>query len=389
MVPVARSLHKHGVPVDVANFAISPPLTSRAIRDFRRVPRPDLDRAGFVEHLRQFIHEGGHDMLIPTDDQALTAMMEHYDDFKTMLHIACPLPHITRLILNKALTMDVAQKYGVRIPQTHVISNSAQLSELVGNFLFPWILKPAEKETREEEVKSYSFAAADEVAKKFPAARDFAPPMLLQEYCAGVGVGIEMLMHDGNCLAAFQHRRLKELPYTGGVSVTAIAEHPEPTLVESSLALLRALQWEGVAMVEFKVNPANGEAVLMEVNGRYWGTISLPIAAGIDFPWYHWQVVHGEQPTIPDTYKAGIKWRWTVGCLLRAHSLLAKSRNSVPARKELWRTVLDIPKDFSPRVFDATSRFSDPLPSIMEFFDAVNYVVKSKFGALRSQRARN
>ena len=52
-------------------------------------------------------------------------------------------------------------------------------------------------------------------------------------------------------------------------------------------------------MVEFKVNPNDGSAVLMEVNGRYWGTISLPIFAGMDFPWYHWQVAHGERPEIP------------------------------------------------------------------------------------------
>ena len=32
-------------------------------------------------------------------------------------------------------------------------------------------------------------------------------------------------------------------------------------------------------MVEFKINPADGSAVLMEVNGRYWGSIGLPIAA--------------------------------------------------------------------------------------------------------------
>ena len=64
----------------------------------------------------------------------------------------------------------------------------------------------------------------------FPTAREFTPPMLLQEYCAGAGVGVEMLMHEGNCLGVFQHRRLKELPYTGGVSVTAIAEQPDPGL---------------------------------------------------------------------------------------------------------------------------------------------------------------
>ena len=241
--------------MDVADFALGPRIPSRAIRGFRRIPRPDLARTEFLEQLSRFIRDGGHDMLIPTDDQTLAAMTEHYDDFKDRLHIACPPPEITRLVLNKASTLEIAQKCGIRVPNTIVVSNSAQLSGLTRSFPFPWILKPAEKETRMEETKSFTLATADEVALKFPTAQEFTPPMLLQEYCAGVGVGIEMLMHDGNCLTVFQHRRLKELPYTGGVSVTAVAEHPDPVLVESSLALLRALRWEGIAMVEFKVIP--------------------------------------------------------------------------------------------------------------------------------------
>lgn len=371
VLPIARSLRKRGVPVDVADFAWQYRIPSRAIREFRRIRRPDLGRAEFLEQLSRFIRDGGHDMVIPTDDQTLMALTEHYDDFKEMVHLACPPPAITRLVLNKASTLEVAQKCGIRVPQTHIVSNSAQLFDLAGSFPFPWVLKPAEKEIRLEETKSFTLATADEVARTFPAARDFTPPMLLQEYCAGAGVGIEVLMHEGKCLTVFQHRRLKEFPYTGGVSVTAVAESPDPALVESSLALLRALQWDGVAMVEFKVNPDTGDAVLMEINGRYWGTLSLPVSAGIDFPWYQWQLVHGEQPQIPSTYAAGTKWRWTVGYQIRLYSLLAAARDSVVARKELFNSVWHIPQDFAPWISDSTMTLMDPVPSAMLFLRAM------------------
>ena len=206
--------------------------------------------------------------------------------------------------------------------------------------------------------------------------------MLLQEYCSGVGIGVEMLMHEGTCLAVFQHRRLKELPYTGGVSVTAIAEHPDPALVEFSLALLRALQWEGVAMVEFKVNAEAGSAVLMEVNGRYWGTVSLPISVGIDFPLYDWQVAHGEQFDIPRTYAAGIKWRFTVGYLERLYGLLAAARHSAAAREALHDSLLNLPEDFGPQVFDSTLTLMDPMPAAALFLQAMKYFVFQGIGAL-------
>ena len=382
VVPIARSLHEIGVPVDVVDFALAPRVSSRAIREFRRVARPDLDRAQFVEQLRQFVQQGGHDMVIPSDDQTLSALTDHYDDLKDLLYIGCPPPETANLVLNKISTLEVAQQCGIRTPNTKLISNSAQLFESVGSLPFPWMLKPAQKETRLEETKSRTLATADHVTANFPTGKTFTPPMLLQEYCPGAGVGVEILMHKGECWAVFQHRRLKEFPYTGGFSVTAVAERPDPMLVEKSSALLRALRWEGPAMVEFKVNTPDGDAVLMEVNGRYWGTISLPIFAGINFPLYHWQLIHGEIPAIPEEYAVGTKWRWTTGHLYRLHSLLVAARHSSRARKALILSLLQLPATFSPSITDSLFSLSDPTPAIFELLHGLRYLSAYDLGAL-------
>jgi predicted ATP-grasp superfamily ATP-dependent carboligase len=376
VLPIARSLHRHGIPVDVADCVDAPRIASRSrsVRKFVRIPYPPYGIDAFVTKLRHFVVQYGHDMLIPADDTALAATIERYDDFKDLVQIACPPPGITRLVLNKAATLEIALRCGIRVPRTVIVSNSGQLFEHIDSFPFPWVLKPMEKESRLQKVNSHLLATASDVTLKFSTPSKFAPPMLLQEYCEGVGVGVEMLMHRGKCLAVFQHRRLKELPYTGGVSVTAVAEHPNPALVESSLALLRALQWEGIAMVEFKVD-RDGSAVLMEVNGRYWGTLSLPVSAGIDFPLYHWQLLHGEEPKIPQTYSAGTRWRWTVGCLDRIHRLFAEAKYSPGTRKVLDHELLRLSEDFSPRVHDATFKISDPLPSMAALFHAVRYFI--------------
>jgi len=226
---------------------------------------------------------------------------------------------------------------------------------------------------------------ADDVVARFLRAREFAPPMLLQEYCAGAGVGIEMLLHHGECLAAFQHRRIKEFPYTGGISVTAIAEAVNQKLLDSSLALLRALRWEGVAMVEYKVNP-DGRAVFMEVNGRYWGTISLPIAAGIDFPLYQWQLLHGERPEIPKSYSIGTKWRFTMGYLTRLYSLLGQGRHSAYARQLLRQNLGEMLGDFSLSVSDATFKLSDPMPSVVAFLTHMRYFASNTVKAVLPPR---
>jgi predicted ATP-grasp superfamily ATP-dependent carboligase len=89
-------------------------------------------------------------------------------------------------------------------------------------------------------------------------------------------------MHEGRPLAAFQHRRLREVPITGGASSLRESVPLDAGLLRQSVRLLEALEWTGVAMVEFKVG--RGGPRLMEINGRIWGSLPLAVRAGMDFP---------------------------------------------------------------------------------------------------------
>jgi predicted ATP-grasp superfamily ATP-dependent carboligase len=391
---IARSLHGHGVPVDVLDLSFDPRIHSRAIREFIRLPYPEpfpgLPPAEFIGRLRDFIKRQGHDMLIPTSDQALACVGRYYNDLADLLYIACPPPEILRLILNKACTLEIAQGCGIQVPKTFAISNKAQVQELIDIVGLPAVLKPAGKTALREEFKSYLLTHADEVPDMFPRPSDSVPSVMLQEFCLGVGVGVEVLMHKGEGLAVFQHRRLKEFPYTGGFAVTAIAEELDPALVQSSFALLRALRWEGIAMVEFRVNPQNGRAVLMEVNGRYWGSISLPIFAGMDFPLYQWQVVHGEVPSVPATYSVGTRWRWTNGYMGRIHWLAIAATRSGDARRTLFRDMKGLPADFAPSVCDSLFEASDPMPAAFEIMgfakSLLSHDLRELFKRVRGRR---
>jgi len=320
-------------------------------------------------------------MIVPADDQSLVALCDNYDDLSQFVHLACPTPEVTRRVLDKSCTLQIARGCGIRVPKTLLISSSKQLFELTSDLPFPWILKPAKKEIREEEMKSVRIASADEMRKRLLSNLEFNPPMLLQEHCPGVGVGVEVLMHEGEAVAVFQHRRLKEYPFTGGFSVSAISERPDPSLVEQSLLLLRTVGWEGPAMVEFKVESQTREAVLMEINGRYWGTISLPIMAGLDFPWYYWQILHGEKTEIPAQYAVNARWRWTAGHLHRFHGLIIAARNNKTARTALLRSSA---RDMFAQQ-DALFTVNDPMPAIFDIFQTLAYLAAYDLRSLRER----
>ena len=108
-------------------------------------------------------------------------------------------------------------------------------------------------------------------------------------------------------------------------------------LADHAIALLRELEWEGPAMVEFRYDSNSGSPVLMEVNGRYWGSLPLSCQAGIDFPFYSWQLVHDQKPSPPASYKSGLRMRWLAGDIFRLSGVARQWKSGSVGLRFLFR----------------------------------------------------
>lgn len=366
-VTIARSLQRASVPVEVVSVLHDEPaLHSNAIRAFHRLPAEDPE---LIDSLCALVEEKKFDILIPTSDSALALVSKHYDRLRTLVNPGCPPPEVIDRVLNKSLTLDIAQRCGIKVPACFTISKLTDLEALAGQLPFPVVVKPAQRRSLSFKV-AYCNNAGELVA--FLSANQYGP-LLVQEFCPGSGVGVEMLMHQGIALATFQHRRLKEAPASGGVAVTAVAEAVQPELGQAAFDLLRAIEWEGPAMVEFRYERETGRIALMEINGRFWGTSSLPVLAGLDFPLYAWQLAHGIVPNIPETYRVGTRWRWTAGYAARLHGVWAHP--TPQAGTSRWRALAEIPGDFSLAVRDAVWSWTDLRPALAELAGTMRELV--------------
>jgi predicted ATP-grasp superfamily ATP-dependent carboligase len=139
------------------------------------------------------------------------------------------------------------------------------------------------------------------------------PRPLIQAQVVGRGVGVNTVWQDGKPLAWFSHRRLRELDPRGGRSTAAESIACDERMVESARRMLDALAWHGVAMVEFKWDEATDTFALLEINGRFWGSLPLALAAGVDFPYYLYQIAVGDTPEPPPSYPLGVVARDPVG----------------------------------------------------------------------------
>jgi protein-tyrosine-phosphatase/predicted ATP-grasp superfamily ATP-dependent carboligase len=376
VVAVARSLHRQGIPVTFAHVDGGGMPASRAFHNSVRLPSYRVAPEEFIDSLCAVIESQGHDMLIPCSDPGLAAALEHYDRLSSLLHIGCPPPEIVRSVLDKGRTIQAAEACGILTPGNCALPDLLTLESQRNRLQFPIIAKPLNKEDESKHAfKMRYFATYEDLRDAFLLDPGFGVQNLLQEFCPGDGVGIEILFHQNQPLTMFQHRRLKEFPVSGGGSVTSVSEPLDPSLAEQAVALLRELKWEGVAMVEFKRDRAQGRSVLMEVNGRYWGSLPLAIGAGIDFPFYEWQLAHGQQPVIPSSYPAGLRFRWLGGDIRRLGSLFNQPRGDGFPLPSKTGESLRFLKDFGGPVCPAIWSWTDPMPALEDWKGALRNAV--------------
>src|SRR5439155_2761023 len=104
-------------------------------------------------------------------------------------------------------------------------------------------------------------------------------PAVAEDHFSGEGLGVSLLASEGKVLVAFQHRREHE-PLLGGGSTYRSSVPLDRRLLDACSRLVADLRYTGVAMVEFKVDSESGRWVLIEMNGRFWGSLPLALAAG-------------------------------------------------------------------------------------------------------------
>ena len=195
--------------------------------------------------------------------------------------------------------------------------------------------------------------------------------MHLQRKVEGPGIGVFLLPGPDDLLLRFAHRRLREKPPSGGVSVYCESTELEPGLLGTSTALLERLGWTGVAMVEYKIEAATGTPYLMEINGRLWGSLQLAVDSGADFPRVLVEQALGLATRRPADYATGRRLRWFWGDVDHLLARLRRSRSDLhlpvwaPGRGGALRDFLVAPLRSRGEVL----RWSDPVPAFRETLD--------------------
>lgn len=297
----------HIVPLDRK----SPVLRSRYITKVHILPDHRLDFEGWRREVGALVSHTAFDLIVPCVDTVQIAMDLNRDLF-TGLNLALPDRRNWKTLFDKEHTHRVAGALGIPMASCALLKQSDTPDSLIHTYGLPIVIKPqqsnrADRLAADEKV----FIATDRTQlETYMLQLSDRSGYLVEAYFQGSGVGVSVLADKGNIVLAFQHRRLRE--GWGGSSSYRISETVDEGLLEACGKLMRHTEHHGVCMFEFRKNLETGAWILLETNARFWGSMPLPIALGVDFPNQLHALMTGK-PTIPPvTYRAGVRSRNTV-----------------------------------------------------------------------------
>jgi predicted ATP-grasp superfamily ATP-dependent carboligase len=290
--------------------------------------------------------------------------------------VGIPVPgnESSAICKDKQATMEFVAKLGLPVPDTHCPRNLAELEKIAGNLTYPCVIKPRKSaggvgmnvvSSQQELFTAYSAfpAIADAVF-------DFSRP-LIQEFIRGNVHEVCALFNRGQPRAILSQKRLLKYPGAGGAGIYNETTD-EADLKEMAIHLLRALDWHGPAQVEFQRDAQTGRPFLLEVNGRFWGTLDLSVAAGMDFPVLTCRMAAEGDVKAQLDYQVGLRYRWPFPyAILHAMETgrwLGAFKDFIVPRKATRSDLL----------------ITDPMPMIMELFYTLERLWKRRFKTLRS-----
>lgn len=306
---VVRSLGRSGKEVHAVPFNWhSPALRSKYIARIHKVPRYSDSPTEWLRAISTILEDGRFALVVPCCDRAIIPLQTHRHELAGY-NLAIPGDLAVSTLFDKHETRTVCRELGIPIADGAQLTASDTGSDLVKRFGLPLIIKPkrsydlARLETWGKVWVIEDRERVDQVLNAIEDRRRY----LVESFFEGVGIGISVLARDGEIFQAFQHRRLRQ--GKGGPSSYRVSEPVNPDLLDAAIKICKHTRLNGVCMFEFRFNLKTSKWILIETNARFWGSISLPLSLGVDFPRHLYDLLVHKRLHHGVGYASGIKSR--------------------------------------------------------------------------------
>lgn len=378
---ITRSLVRAGHSVAVgAPTKYSLAGCSRGVTAKFVIPNVMNEPERFVRSVAAHVAEHRIDLLIPVTDASIEAILARRELLPAGLDLPLPDRETYLAASDKVLVHQLACDVGLGIDETVVVHAPSDPAPEDPN-LYPGVLKPHRSVVgvgRRQKTGVAHVRDRDECAAALGRLQPEAFPVLVQRRVRGPGEGFFTLRGPEFPTMYFAHRRLRERPPAGGVSVLSESIALDADLQRRCDALLDRLEWRGVAMIELKRDLDRGGWKVIEINARFWGSLQLAIDAGADFPAL---LASGADVSVSAgaarEWRLGVRLRWEWGDFDNLLLRLFRSRRRLRLPLEVPGRLRAVSGFFHHRFGSdrlEVLRLRDPLPFLLETLQRLGVV---------------
>jgi hypothetical protein len=301
MIAVVRSLGRAGYRVHAVSDRVDA-LGFKSALAYKGAVHPACASPGFLAWLRQYVADHNIGAIV-CSEEFFHSIGKNYDDFRHLLPDA-PSDEVLERCLSKA---EVWKRLCNRpdtskfLPETGLFESERSVRAFAAaeteSGLFYLKLDKQHGRYPGGESGVVRVANTRELQKAAISALQKYSTVSWQKHVQGSQVGVSLWRHNGKILAENMVLGLHLYPYyAGNMSLRKSWWHE--SILADARRKLEALDWSGVAMMEYIWNPDSDDFWFVELNPRFWGYLHLDLRCGKDFPKWQMDAHFGETPTI-------------------------------------------------------------------------------------------
>ncbi len=275
-------------------------------------PDPVGDPAGFVRSIGQLAAEHGRLVVYPGREAAIDPLFAHSESLGPDVILPYPGLDALEALRDKRRLAALAAGAGLSTPLTIFEGTAAQLRHAGVNA--PAVVKPVRPggalgsawvvESPVELERLLEMLPADE-------------QVMVQARSAGKLSALAMVVgRDGSPVAHFQQEAVRTWPAKAGSSALGVSVEPDEDLMAGAAAMLASAGYWGFAQLQFLSDGHTPK--LIDINPRFYGSLPLALASGVNLPAAWHSVVLGKSHGPPASYRTGVTYRWMEADIIAA-----------------------------------------------------------------------
>jgi len=323
-IGLVRSLGEEGVPVIVAKEGTHPiERYSRYCLEYINLPNLETDEVSALEIL-EAVGKKYKEKLVAffNGESDVLLFSKHRDRLGKYYNIVLSEDDLIKKLVDKSEFAGLAERYKLPVPRTIIPRTIEKLHDLIGEFKFPFILKPIrQRDWHKDEIidllggirKAILITNRDEFDSYIDKLHSHIDRVMIQEYIPG-GDQQHYDFHvyidkSGVPRGYITGHKMRIYPiHFGQGCYTELVD--EPRVANICIEALLKIGYVGSANINLKLHPDTNEFYILEINPRFSLWTILDAACGVNLPFLQYKDALGQdiENLYPKINK--IKWLW-------------------------------------------------------------------------------